>query len=141
MKSFEVRCMIAASPDRVWACLTDAHALVSGGLGLTRIEGTIAAGSTFTLWSEVNPGRAFALRVSEFIPCQRMRWEGGMPLGLFKGVRQFTLSAMGAGTEFHMREQFTGLLAGLIARSIPDLTPSFEQFANGLRALAERGTR
>lgn len=70
-----------------------------------------------------------------------MVWEGGMPLGLFRGVRRFTLTPSGRGTDFHMSEEFSGLLAPLITRSIPDLTPSFEKFANGLKALAEETSR
>ena len=83
----------------------------------------------------------FALRVSEFSPPRRMVWSGGMPLGLFTGVRTFTLTPSGEATEFHMREEFSGLMAPLITKSIPDLQPSFEQFADGLRRLAEGGTR
>jgi hypothetical protein len=40
-----------------------------------------------------------------------------------------------------MREEFSGLLAPLIERSIPDLQPSFEKFADGLRAMSEGHTR
>ena len=137
MKMFEVRRAIAASPETVWARLTDARALVSGGLGVKRLDGTIAPGEGLKVTSEANPGRAFSLRVTEFTPNRRMVWEGGMPLGLFKGVRQFTLTPAGTGTEFHMREEFSGLLAPLITKSIPDLQPSFEQFADGLCRLAE----
>ncbi|MGE3178067.1 MAG: SRPBCC family protein [Vicinamibacterales bacterium] len=141
MKRFEVRRTIAAPPARVWACLIDGPRLVAGGLGLERLEGTIGPGAALKVWSQANPGRGFALRVSEFDPPRRMVWEGGMPLGLFKGVRQFTLTPSPAGTEFHMCEEFSGLLAPLIGRSIPDLTPSFDTFANGLRALAEGAPR
>lgn len=141
MTSYEVRCVIAASPAEVWEQLTDARALVNGGLGIVRLDGSIVAGGALTLWSVANPKRPFALRVSEFAPPGRMVWQGGMPLGLFKGVRVFTLTARPEGTEFHMREDYSGLLAPLIVKSIPDLTPSFEQFASGLRALAERGRR
>jgi hypothetical protein len=38
-----------------------------------------------------------------------------------------------------MREEYTGPLLGPIWRSMPDLGPSFEQFARGLKARAERG--
>jgi hypothetical protein len=137
MTSYEVRCTIDATPDRVWARLTDGAALVAGGLGLVRLEGTIARGATLTLWSEASPGRAFVVRVAEFTPPRRMVWEGGLPFGLFKGVRQFDLTPSDGRTAFHMREAFGGLLAPLIGRSIPDLTPSFEKFAHGLRTLAE----
>ncbi len=141
MKSFEVRRSIATSPEAVWAQLTNARALVAGGLGLVRLDGTIELGGRLRVVSEANPGRTFALRVSELVPHQRMVWEGGMPLGLFRGVRQFNLTKTAAGTDFHMREDFTGVLAGLIGKSIPDLTPSFEKFADGLRTLAERTRR
>ena len=36
-----------------------------------------------------------------------------------------------------MVEAFTGPLAGLITRAIPDLTESFELFADGLASAAE----
>lgn len=63
-----------------------------------------------------------------------------MPLGLFKGVRTYRLSPEGDGsTRFEMRETYSGPLAGMITRSIPDLQPSFDQFARGLKAKVEAG--
>jgi hypothetical protein len=40
-----------------------------------------------------------------------------------------------------MTEEFSGPLAGLITKAIPDLTESFNQFADGLKASAEKATR
>jgi hypothetical protein len=37
-----------------------------------------------------------------------------------------------------MREEFSGPLPPVIGRSMPDLAPSFERFAKGLKAEAER---
>ena len=37
-----------------------------------------------------------------------------------------------------MREEYTGPLLGLIGRSIPDLQPSFDQFARGLAARVQQ---
>jgi hypothetical protein len=72
--------------------------------------------------AEANPGRAFPVKVTEFRPGQRMTWSGGMPLGLFKGVRTFTLAPGTDGsTRFTMREEYTGPLLPLIWRSMPDL--------------------
>jgi hypothetical protein len=62
-----------------------------------------------------------------------------MPLGLFKGVRTFTLGDEGGATRFKMREEFSGPLLPLIWRSMPDFGPSFEQFARGLKARVEGG--
>lgn len=139
-KSYEIRRVINATPERIWARLTDARALVDGGLGVLRLEGEITAGARLKLWSVASPDRAFALTVSEFTRPRTMVWSGGMPLGLFTGVRRFSLTPRGAQTEFHMREEFSGLMAPLIVKSIPDLTPSFEMFAKGLAALAEEHT-
>ena len=36
-----------------------------------------------------------------------------------------------------MSEVYSGPLAGLIGRSIPDMTESFEEFADGLKEAAE----
>lgn len=69
-----------------------------------------------------------------------MVWSGGMPLGLFKGVRTYTLKPNATGTDFSMEECYSGLLAPMITRSIPDLAPSFEQFASGLKKQVEKGS-
>jgi len=67
-----------------------------------------------------------------------MVWSDGMPLGLFKGARTFSLTPQDDGTtEFFMEEVYTGLMAPMITKSIPDMTDSFEQFADGLKAAAE----
>jgi hypothetical protein len=38
-----------------------------------------------------------------------------------------------------MREQYSGPLAGLVTRSIPDLQPAFDEFAQALKHRAEQG--
>jgi hypothetical protein len=69
-----------------------------------------------------------------------MVWTGGMPLGLFTGTRTFTLTPQPDGSvAFAMSEEFSGLLAPLITRSIPDLQPAFDAFAGDLKRHAERG--
>ena len=62
-----------------------------------------------------------------------------MPLGLFRGVRTFRVTHDAGTTRVTMREQYDGLLEGLMWRSIPDLQPSFDRFVNGLKARAEAG--
>ena len=103
------------------------------------LEGTIGLGNKLKVTSEANPKRAFPVKVTAFTPGAGMTWTGGMPLGLFKGVRTYTLTPQGPNTRFMMREEYTGPLASLIFKSIPDLQPSFEKFANGLKTQAEGG--
>jgi hypothetical protein len=121
------------------AILTDAPGYQVWDSGIDRVEGRIAPGNKLKVVSKANPGRAFPVKVTELTPGQRMTWSGGMPLGLFKGVRTFTLVPGSDGTtRFTMREEYTGPLLPLIWRSMPDLGPSFRQFANGLKERAER---
>ncbi len=138
MKSYEASSTIAADADSVWAIIVDAAGYSSWDSGVERVEGTIAPGETIRVFSKVNPGRAFPVKVSDFQPPRSMTWSGGMPLGVFRGVRTFSLTPEdGGGTRFTMREEYTGPLLPLIWRSMPDLGPSFRQFADGLKARAE----
>jgi hypothetical protein len=75
--------------------------------------------------------------VTELTPGQGMVWSGGMPLGLSKGVRTYRVAPEGEGRRFTMREQYSGPLLPLIWRSMPDLQPSFDRFARGLKARVE----
>lgn len=138
MKHYDASAMIAAPPEAVWAVLSDAASYPDWDSGVERVEGAISLGSKIKAYSEVSPGRAFPVTVSELEPSRRMTWSGGIPLGLFKGVRTFGLTpADGGGTQFAMREEFSGPLLPLMWRMMPDLQPSFDQFAAGLAKRAE----
>lgn len=138
MKKLEAVMQIGATPAVVWAILTDTKALATAGLGIIALSGDMRVGGRLKLVNEVVPGRTFALHTTTFDPPRRMVWRDGMPLGLFTGVRSFTLTATAQGTTFVMTEVFTGLLLPLIWRSMPDLNPSFQKFAAGLKHHAER---
>src|SRR5690349_1170079 len=135
MKSYEASAAIAAPPDIVWAVLTDAGAYGEWDTG-ARVQGRIAHGQKRAVSSEAKPGRAFPVRVTELAAPARMTWSGGMPLGLFRGVRTFRLEPQGDGTAFTVREEYRGPLLPLIWRTMPDLGPSFTRFAEGLKAEA-----
>ena len=139
MKSFATAITIRARPETIWALLTDAAGYPQWNSTVERIAGRIAPGETVTVHAKATPGRAFPVRVTAFAPPQKMMWSGGMPLGLFTGRRSFTLTpAPGGEVTFAMREEFSGLLAPLITRSIPDLQPMFDAFAADLKRRAER---
>jgi uncharacterized protein YndB with AHSA1/START domain len=132
---------IAAPVERVWRLLADPGSYARWNESLVSIEGQIVEGGTVRLVPRVNPGRTFKLHVSDVQVPTRMTWSDGMPLGLFRGVRTFELADRGGSTAFSMREVYSGPLAGLIGRSIPDMTESFEQFADGLKAAAESAVK
>jgi hypothetical protein len=139
MKVYGATTTIEASPETIWAILTNAPSYPEWDPGIDRIEGRIAPGEKITAFTKLSPGRAFPVKVTEYVPGRKMVWMSKMPLGLFKGERTFTLTPHDNGlTEVSVREVFNGLLLPLIGRSIPDLTTSFEQFVTGLKNYAEQ---
>lgn len=139
MPIFESTVDVDAAPAAVWDVLVDTARWPQWDSGVLGVEGSVALGAKVTVRVEANPGRAFPVKVVELSPPGAMTWRGGMPLGLFTGTRTYRLSAQGAGTRVVMREEYTGPLAGLVTRSIPDLQPSFDRFTAGLKARVEGG--
>jgi hypothetical protein len=138
MKAFAAKISITASSQRIWGLLTDAGGYTRWNNTVSKVEGSIAQGGKVTVHAKINPGRAFPLKVTKFEPPRQMVWAGGMPLGLFKGERVFLLTPGANGVvEFSMREEYSGLMAGLITKSIPDLQPAFDEFARDLKRAAE----
>lgn len=138
MKSFACTVVIQGTPEAIWQVLADAPAYPSWNATVTRVDGSVALGRTVTVHAKVAAGRAFPVKVVALDAPRRMVWRGGMPLGLFKGERVFELRPRAAGqVEFSMREDYSGLLAPLIAKSIPDLQPAFDEFAACLKSRVE----
>src|SRR5688572_2869149 len=137
-RPYQASSVIDAPATRVWDVLVDGAAWTEWDSAVVRVDGTIAPGQTVAVYPEVNPKQGFRVKVVEFHPGRRMVWRGGMPLGLFTGTRTYTLTEQpGGSVRFDMREDYTGPLAGLITRAIPDLGPSFTRFAQGLKQRAE----
>jgi hypothetical protein len=62
-----------------------------------------------------------------------------MPLGLFKGERTYDLTPVSEGlVRFKMREEYSGPMLSMIWSTIPDLGPSFDEFARSLKKAAEK---
>jgi len=138
MKRFSSTIAIAATPDRIWSLLVAAPDYPRWNSTVTKVEGTIALGQSIKVFAKISPDRAFPVKVSEFEPGRRMVWLGGMPFGLFTGTRVFTLTPNSDGsTQVSMVKTFTGLLAPLISKTIPDLQPAFDTFALDLKRASE----
>src|SRR5690554_1023650 len=106
MRVFSASTTIEASPESIWEILTDAPRYPEWDPGVERIEGRIAPGEKITAFNKLSPGRAFPVKVTEFEPGRKMTWTGGMPLGLFKGERTFTLTPQDNGSvEFTVQEE------------------------------------
>lgn len=139
MRAYEATSVINATPATVWGILIDGARYPEWDSGVVRVDGRIDSGETIKVVSAAAPDRTFPVKVTEFSPERSMTWSGGMPLGLFKGVRTFQLKSGTDGTtRFDLREAYSGPLLSMMWRSMPDLGPSFDQFAQGLKARAEQ---
>lgn len=139
MKTFHAATGIDAPADRVWGVLTDVAHWPDWNPSVARVEGRVALGAKVLVYTKRSPARAFPVKVARLEAPVRMVWRGGMPFGLFTGVRVFTIAPESATRcRFATREEFSGLLAPLITKSIPDLQPAFEEFVRCLKGAAER---
>lgn len=138
MKSFEATTTINTTPETIWQILTDAEGYPKWDPNMVRLEGTIAPGQKLKAYTTLDPQRAFPAKVTTFEPGRKMVWSSGLPLGLFKGERTFTITPNDDGSvAFKSREVFTGLLLPVLLRAMPDLTPAFQSFVAGLKKEAE----
>jgi len=142
MKEFSTTTVIDAPAEVIWSILLEVGAYPEFDPFCERVEGAVALGAKLKVYSKLSPGRAFALVVKALEPNARMVWQGGMPLGLFKGVRTFSIADRADGRcTFTMHEVFSGPMLPLIAKSLPDMTEAFDAFAAGLRRRAEAAAR
>jgi hypothetical protein len=113
-----VRCDIRATPQRIWALLTDARAFPTWNSTVTSLEGDITLGSKLALKVPLDPKRTFRPTVTRLEggsenEKMEMEWSDGFA-PMFRGVRTFTLTAKHDGlTEFAMTEVFSGLMLPL----------------------------
>lgn len=103
-----------------------------------KYRGENCLGEKIKLVATIAPERTFKLAVKEFEPEKRMVWADGM-VPMFTGVRTFMLEPKADGsTDFRMSELFRGLMLPMIAGSLPDFRPAFEQYAADLKREAEK---
>jgi hypothetical protein len=129
---------VHATPERIWALLTNAADFPRWNSTVTRIEGKIEPGEQLALQVPAAPGRTFKPKVTRLEPGREMVWSDGFA-PMFKGVRTFTLTpAPDGSTLFSMVEVFSGVMLPMIKRSLPDFAPVFETYAADLKREAER---
>lgn len=136
--NYAVAININVAPDKIWAILTNAADFPNWNSTVSKVEGNIELNQRIKVFAKINPDRAFPVVVSELTANKKMVWSVGMPLGLFKGIREFVLNLKADGsTDFSMNEDFSGLFVPMIVRSMLDLRPAFEDFAVDLKKAAE----
>jgi len=92
--TFDASSTINASPAVIWPILTDVAGWPSCDSGVVAAKGIAdSVGAKLSVTSSAAQDRAFAVKLTEYEPQSKLVVIGGAPLGLFKGVRTFTLAS------------------------------------------------
>jgi hypothetical protein len=144
MKELRTEIEIAASPEVVWAILTDFAAFSQWNPFIKEASGEQKVGGKLRI-RVVPPGggkgMVFKPTLLAFETNRELRWRGrlGIP-GLFDGEHGFTLEPIEGGrTRLTQREIFSGVLIPLLARSLDDGTKKgFDAMNLALKERAEK---
>jgi hypothetical protein len=140
-RKLEISVDISASPQQVWAALTDFSSLGAWSRFILGIEGELRPGAQLTVRLDDGSG-AMTIRPRLLVasPQEELRWQGKLGARwIFVGEHYFRVSPLDAGrTRFIHGEQFGGLLVPLLWRRIDTRTRAgFTAFNEALRARAE----
>ncbi len=143
MKELRTEIEIAASPETVWAILTDFAAFPQWNPFIREASGEQKVGGKLRIRVVPSGGKGIVFKptVLAFETNRELRWRGrlGIP-GLFDGEHGFTLEPVEGGrTRLTQGEVFTGVLVPLLARSLDDGTKKgFEAMNLALKERAEK---
>ena len=143
MKSIETSIQIDASPDQVWATLTDFEHYGEWNPFIRAIVGKAQVGTRLknTLQLPDAKPQVFKPKVLVSQPAKEFRWLGSLFIpGLFDGEHYFRLETNGkGGTRLIHGERFRGILVGMVMKKIGEAThASFVAMNEALKARVER---
>jgi hypothetical protein len=137
--------MIDASPERVWAILTDFEAYPTWNPFIRRIAGQPVTGTRLEV--QLVPlgsrGMTFRPTVLEALPNRSLRWLGHLGLrGVFDGEHSLQIEPVGENqVRFVQSEHFSGALATMLLRLIgPGTQQGFLAMNEALKVRAEAPT-
>ena len=136
MKSFAAETLILASAGIVWDIITDAGNYPVWDSGITDIKGEIRNRARIRVRLRIGGKRAYRLRVRQ-VPGRRMTWTGGLPLGLLRVERAFTVTDYTGITHLTVRDTARGALQWLVRRSAPAADPAVSGFTDEVKFRAE----
>jgi Polyketide cyclase / dehydrase and lipid transport len=136
MESSGAETLILAGADTVWDILTDAGNYTVWDSGITGVSGSVGHGSRLRIRTRDGGKRTFRLRVRQ-IRGQVMTWRGGLPLGLLKVERTFTLTDHSGITHLAVRDTASGPLRRLARKSMPGTDPVLTDYVAAVKFRAE----
>ncbi len=143
MKTIETSIDIDAPPARVWSILMDFDAYPDWNPFITRIEGEQREGGK--LRADLTPAggktTTFKPTVQVFEDGRELTWLGRLLIpGIFDGRHTLRVQPRDDASTFIQREQFAGLISGLLLRFIGENTEQgFKDMNAALKERAEAG--
>jgi hypothetical protein len=141
VKQLSAEIEIAATPERVWAMLTEFAAYPTWNPFIPKIEGTPVAGTRLAVRIEPPGGRGMTFRptVVTAEPNQELRWLGRLLLpGIFDGEHRFRIEPLGTGRiRFIQAERFSGLLVPVLGGMLSNTEQGFQAMNQALKERAE----
>jgi hypothetical protein len=133
---------IEATPEQVWAVLSDLGAYRSWNPFVTDLQGAVVEGTRLRVRLSPPGGRGITMkpRVTVAEPARAFEWLGhlGVP-GVFDGRHRFELRPTATGTTLVQRETFSGVLASLLLRVLAEKTTAgFLSMNEALKARVEQ---
>lgn len=145
MQMINTEIEIAADASVVWEILTKLDEFKNWNPFVVDASGEVAIGEKLVV-SIQPPGKkaqTFRPTVTVVDEERKFEWLGKLGVkGLFDGRHQYALEPTPEGTKFIQREEFTGLLSGLLIRMIGAATrEGFETMNHALKDRAEATVR
>lgn len=134
---------IDASPERVWAVVTDFAAYPEWNPFIRSISGELHEGAKLEVRIEPPGARAttFKPTVRAVEANRELRWLGRLLPGLFDGEHSLRIEPLDGGrSRFVQSERFTGLLVGLVKGTLAKTEVGFEQMNAALKARVEQAS-
>lgn len=129
---------IAATPQQVWAVLTDLDAYQDWKPFIQSASGQLIKGSTLRLRMVPEHGALTMRPRSLAVQPGALRWIGRLIMpGIFDGTHQFALDDLGGRTRLTQCETFRGALVPFTGSAITRTESDFRPFNQALKQRAE----
>lgn len=135
MECFASEALINARASTVWDVITDSGNFTVWESGFTATDGQLRDGGTIRIKTTAG-GRGLRLSVQQ-IPGEVMTWSSGLPLGLLRRVRTFTLSPQAGLTHLTVKEEVSGPMVALLGNTGPDAARTLDDYVRAVRKRAE----
>ena len=143
VKEIKTEIVIKATPEKVWAILTDFDNYPNWNPFIKSIKGQVAVGNKIIARLEPPKAKGMTFKPSVLIfdANKEFKWLGHLLFpGLFDGEHKFELFDNGNGTtNFRQSEKFKGLLVPLFKKMLDNNTTNgFNLMNQKLKELAEK---